>query len=198
MRQHCFYMLFDRRDIFFPGASPASLCSDLRLVLNFVKRGVISQCILHDPLAHLHITIKILFPGQAFLALITLMRSAGRVSLWLRDLFHMEQCRNMCFPYFAQAIFKYFTHACVVPALYIVYIKTVGIFCFTEAFHSSADRAFGSLIFTRYGNTVNILPYKHCQRHLYNTCCVHGFPEMSLGRRCIADSSETYFVAIMG
>src|SRR5688500_10148058 len=106
VRQHGLHILFNRSDIFFPGTFPACLRSCFGLHFNFPEGGLIRQCVFQDPLAHFYVAIKFLFPCETFLTFITLMRSAGRVALWLSDLFYMEQRRNMCFPDFAQAILK--------------------------------------------------------------------------------------------
>src|SRR3569833_2070382 len=117
--------------------------------------------------------------------------------LRLRHLFHMKYSGYMGIPYFFNASLKHFAHASIIPALYRVNIKAVGIGLFLHATQGGRYRALGGLHFPRNGNAITIIPNKYSQRYLHNTGGINRLPKMPFAGGGIAYGAKTYFIAVM-
>ncbi|MNE54513.1 hypothetical protein D3C80_1492960 [compost metagenome] len=115
---------FDR----FNEIAPGRLFSGTRYIFRFLfNRNQFlfgSDSIIQDKLAQFAHTVHFLFPFQALLRFVTLMRTGSRVTLRLCYFLDVEQGRNMIFSYAGNTFFKRFYQAGIIPSFYTIYFYT--------------------------------------------------------------------------
>src|SRR5579872_1624672 len=119
------------------------------------------------------------------------------MSLWLGDLFDMEEHRGMGLPNGAKTGFKDLAHPGVIPGLDLVDVDAIGAIFFLKTFQHFGDGSFCRLVLAGDRNAIAIIPNEDSQGYLQDACGIKRFPEMPLAGRSVADGAEANLVAVV-
>src|SRR4030095_4963930 len=119
------------------------------------------------------------------------------MTLWLRHLVYMKKNRRVCFSRDANALFKTFTHGCVIPAFYCINLNAIGSLLFLHASEGVRNGRFNGLIFLWYRYSVSIIPNKNGHRYLQYSRGIYCLPKMTFRCRSVSQRNKANLVTIV-